>query len=152
MDESVDFHVTPAPTPFIIFRLAEIYLNYAEAEYHLGNEDIARKYVNKIRIRAKLPEIQSSGSQLLKDIMHERTIELAFEKDHRWNDVRRWEILDQTASQDFMGMQITKDNGGNLSYQRVVAMERGYDPRMYSLPIPLEEIQKAPELKQNPGY
>lgn len=152
MNESVNFQTAVAPTPWILFRLAEIYLNYAEAEYHLGNEDIAREYLNKIRTRAKLPEIVSSGDQLLEDIRHERTIELAFERDFRWNDLRRWEILDQTSTKDYIGVQITKDNGGNLSYQRVVAMKRGYDPRMYSLPIPLEELQKAPELNQNPGY
>ena len=152
MDESINFQASPAPTPWIIFRLAEIYLNYAEAEYHLGNEDIAREYINKIRTRAQLPEIQSSGNQLLQDIRHERSIELAFERDFRWNDVRRWEILDQTASQDYIGMEITKDNSGNLSYKRIVAMKRGFDPRMYSLPIPLEELQKAPDLNQNPGY
>jgi hypothetical protein len=117
MDESINFQASPAPTPWIIFRLAEIYLNYAEAEYHLGNEDIAREYINKIRTRAQLPGIQSSGNQLLQDIRHERSIELAFERDFRWNDVRRWEILDQTASQDYIGMEITKDNSGNLSYK-----------------------------------
>jgi hypothetical protein len=152
MNESVNFHSAVAPTPFIIFRLAEIYLNYAEAEYHLGNEAVAKGYVNQIRTRAKLPEIQSSGNQLLQDIRHERTIELAFERDFRWNDLRRWEILDQTATQDFMGMQITKDNRGNFAYKTVVTMKRGYDHKMYSLPIPLEELLKAPELNQNPGY
>lgn len=152
MNESIDFQASPAPTPYVIFRYAEILLNYAEAEYHLGNEDIAKEYVNKIRTRVKLPPIQSSGARLLQDIRHERTIELAFERDFRWNDVRRWEILDQTATQDYMGIQITKDKEGNLSYERVVAMKRGYDKRMYSLPIPLEELQKAPELNQNPGY
>jgi hypothetical protein len=151
MDESVDFHTTNPPTPYIIFRLAEIYLNYAEAEYHLGNEGIARKYVNKIRTRVKLPPVHSSGKQLLKDIRHERTIELAFERDFRWNDVRRWGILDQTAGQDYIKMQITKDKSGNLSYKRVVAMPREFHSRMYSLPIPLDEIQKT-DLKQNPGY
>lgn len=152
MDESINFQVSPAPTPAIIFRLAEIYLNYAEAEYHLGNEAVARDYVNKIRSRVKLPDIQSSGKALLEDIRHERTIELAFEKDFRWNDLRRWGVLKQAASQDYMGIQITRDGAGKLSYQKVVAMKRGYDERMYSLPIPLEELQKAPELNQNPGY
>ncbi|GAA4312390.1 RagB/SusD family nutrient uptake outer membrane protein [Compostibacter hankyongensis] len=152
MNESIDFQVSPAPTPYVIFRLAEIYLNYAEAEYHLGNEEVAREFVNKIRTRVKLPGIRSSGNRLLQDIRHERTIELAFEKDSRWNDLRRWGILEQTASQDYIAMQISKDHEGNLSYQKVVAMKRGYNERLYSLPIPLEELQKASELNQNPGY
>lgn len=151
MDESIDFGETNAPTPHIMFRLAEIYLNYAEAQFHLGSEGVAREYVNKIRRRADVPEIQSAGAQLLEDIRAERTIELAFEKDHRWNDVRRWEILDQTAEEDYLKMEIRKDEAGNVTYEKKIALERSFRPRMYSLPIPLEEIQKS-NLKQNPGY
>lgn len=151
MDESIDFGNASAPTPYIMFRLAEIYLNYAEAEYHLGNESVAREYVNIIRDRANLPDIQSSGDQLLQDIRHERTIEMVFEKDHRWNDVRRWEILPQTASQDIKRMVIKKDSNGDLSYQIETVLERNFDERIYSLPIPFDEITKS-NLTQNPGY
>ena len=35
--------------PWVYCRLAEIYLNYAEAMYHCGKEDVAREYVNYIR-------------------------------------------------------------------------------------------------------
>ena len=35
--------------PWIFFRLAEFYLNYAEIMYELGNEEQAREYVNKVR-------------------------------------------------------------------------------------------------------
>ncbi len=37
------------PWPF--FRLAEIYLNYAEAKFELGDEATARQYINKVRAR-----------------------------------------------------------------------------------------------------
>lgn len=151
MDESIDFSLTNATTPYIMFRLAEIYLNYAEAQFHLGKENIAREYVNKIRRRAHMPEITSSGDQLLQDIRHERTMELAFENDHRWNDVRRWEILDETAGEDYIKMVIHKNEDGSLTYERAVAMERTFHAKMYSLPIPLAEIQRT-SLKQNPGY
>lgn len=39
--------------PWVYCRLAEIYLNYAEAMYHCGKEDVAREYVNYIRKRAR---------------------------------------------------------------------------------------------------
>lgn len=39
---------------WVIFRLAEIYLNYAEAEYELGNEANAGKYLNLVRARASV--------------------------------------------------------------------------------------------------
>ena len=77
-------------TPFPFFRLAEIYLNYAEAEFQLGHEDVAREYVNKVRARksVNMPSITDSGEALLKRIYHERQIELAFEG-HRFFDLRR---------------------------------------------------------------
>ena len=37
--------------PWIYMRLSEFYLTYAEAQYHLGNEQLANEYVNKIRQR-----------------------------------------------------------------------------------------------------
>lgn len=79
--------------PFPLFRLSEMYLNYAEAQYHLGNEDLAREYINKIRDRegVKMPPVTASGEELLDKIYHERMIELAFEG-HRYFDVRRWKI------------------------------------------------------------
>ena len=75
-DETIDFNSEYSSRPWIYFRLAEIYLNYAEIQYELGNEGIAREYVNKIRKRVHLPDIESSGNDLLEDIRHERRIEL----------------------------------------------------------------------------
>lgn len=75
--------------PWVYCRLAEIYLNYAEAMYHCGKEDVAREYVNYIRKRARggrediLPDVTESGEALLAKIQHERKVELAFEE-HRF--------------------------------------------------------------------
>ena len=72
---------------WIHFRLAEIYLNAAEAMMELGLPD-AVKYVNELRERAGHPA--NSLSELNLDIlMNERRIELAFE-DHRYFDLKRW--------------------------------------------------------------
>ena len=54
--------------PFILYRLAEIYLNYAEAQAELNNDDIARQFVNKVATRALLPSITASGAELKKGI------------------------------------------------------------------------------------
>lgn len=64
-----------------LIRLAEVYLNYAEACALSDNkdEDEARKYLNKVRTRADLSEITSSGDQLFENIMNERHLELGME-------------------------------------------------------------------------
>lgn len=142
-------------TPWPFFRLAEIYLNYAEAEYHLGNEDVAREYVNKVRAResVNMPPITETGEDLLNRIYHERLIELAFEG-HRFFDKRRWMIPDNNP---IIGMNITKTSDGSFTYERAVlsldSRENDWTDAFYLLPIPFTEIQKSyGSIEQNPGY
>ncbi|MFC2138325.1 RagB/SusD family nutrient uptake outer membrane protein, partial [Bacteroidota bacterium] len=77
--------------PYI--RLAEIYLNYAEAKFELGDEATAREYVSMVRARVGMPPLPETvtGEDLRRKIYNERRIELAFEN-HRFFDVRRWKI------------------------------------------------------------
>jgi hypothetical protein len=78
--------------PWPMFRLGEIYLNYAEAQLELGNEAVAREYISKVRARPSvdLPPIPASvtGEALRERLINERRIELAFEG-HRFFDIRR---------------------------------------------------------------
>ena len=148
---SESYHYT-MPYPF--FRLAEIYLNYAEAEYHLGNEDVAREYVNKVRARksVNMPPIDETGSTLLERIYHERQIELAFEG-HRFFDLRRWRIADKNP---LYGLIINKTEDG-FSYERfmvsLASRETDWKDAFFLLPIHYQEIQKSNNsLEQNPGY
>jgi hypothetical protein len=138
-------------------RLATIYLVYAEAQFELGNEDEARKYVNKVRNRVKLPDINSSGDELFKDIQHERRIELCFEG-YRFYDVRRWMIAMETENQPAMGIVWKKldsngnlDPNGNLTYTFEVFQNRSFSAKFYYLPIPKNEIVRT-NLEQNPDY
>jgi len=75
------------------FRLAEFYLNYAEAAYMLGKEDITRTYINKIRDRKDvlMPHVTESGTNLWDRLVNERRIEFALEN-QRFFDTRRWKI------------------------------------------------------------
>ena len=150
---------TNSSQPWIYSRLGEVYLNYAEAMYHCGNEDVAREYVNKIRKRARggreniLPDVTESGETLLAKIQHERKVELAFEE-HRFFDVRRWKIAEDTDNKPGMGIEITRKADGTKSYEIVPAgpVRKFNAPEHYLLPIPRSEIQKNDLLKQNPGY
>ncbi len=144
--------------PWIYMRLGEIYLNYAESQYQLGNEEAARTYINKIRERARggkagiLPAITSTGAALLGKIQQERRIELAFE-DHRFFDVRRWKIAEQTENKPARKITIVRDDQTKKkSYKIEVLQERKFFPQHYLLPIPRSEIQRNALLKQNPSY
>lgn len=150
MDEGLDFTKGVGSQPYIFFRLAEIYLNYAEALYHVGNEEEARHYINLIRARVHMPPISTSGDQLLQDIYHERRIELCFE-DHRFYDVRRWMIAEETLGKNATGVEWSKSADGTLTSRPVNVQIRNFEPRMYYIPIPLDEVNKT-GLTQNPGY
>jgi hypothetical protein len=157
MDERIELWQDLGNTPWIWIRLATMYLNYAEAQYELGNEAEAREYVNIIRNRVGLPDIDSSGEELFKDIQHERRIELVFEN-QRFFDVRRWMIAEETENEDAIGIVWKKldangnlDPNGVLTYTFETFQERSFLERMYYLPIPIAEMQKS-DLEQNPGY
>lgn len=77
-------------------RSGEAYLNLAEAKAYMGEEDEARAAINEIRKNryheaAKDWAINSTGSQLVKDIRDERKRELVCEG-HRWFDLRRYRV------------------------------------------------------------
>lgn len=72
-----------------ILRLADIYLLYAEACNELGQDGEACIYLNKVRNRAKLGNLNLTGWDLRKAIRLERRLELALES-QRLDDIRRW--------------------------------------------------------------
>jgi hypothetical protein len=144
--------------PIILFRLAEIYLNYAEAlnEYNPGDPDIVR-YVNLVRARAGIPmygdgadalPVPASQAEMREKIRTERRIELAFEC-HRWFDIRRWKIVAGVMG-DMHGMNINKD--GNDFFKRVVASTHLFRPAYYWFPISQYEMDRGRQLVQNPGW
>ena len=154
-DEDQVLNESEATTvPWTFFRLAEFYLNYAEAQYYLGNEEECRNAINTIRARegVNMPPITASGAELLEKLRHERRIELAFEN-HRYFDLRRWNISEEYENKNAMGVKIEKDENGNLTYTEITVLERHFYPQHYWLPIPRSEIIKSNyTLEQNPYY
>ncbi|WP_117883732.1 RagB/SusD family nutrient uptake outer membrane protein [Aureibaculum luteum] len=140
-----------ADRPYILYRLSEVYLNYAEAQYNLGSEDTALEYVNKVSSRALQPDITASGSDLLEAIKRERRIELCFEG-HNFFDERRWMEQDHIGGYDIKGLTWKKAADGSLSFTEGTVVNRPWFDYRYYLPIPQAEIEKAPALDQNFGY
>lgn len=136
--------------PYILYRLAEIYLNYAEAQAELGNDGEARTYLNKVVTRALQPEITASGEDLKAAIKRERRIELCFEG-HNFFDERRWMNPDNLGF-EIKGLRWTKEASGNLSHEEYTVVTRPWFDKHYYLPIPQTEIEKASALEQNAGY
>lgn len=141
---------------WIHLRMAELYLNKAEALYNIGDEEGAREALKPIRERAGMPAITAAGADLLEAIKHERRIELAFEE-HRYFDVRRWKEAPKYFGSTVHAITIKKYPDGKKTYEvdklrSDVGGDRKWDDKMYWLPIPKSEMDKNPNLVQNPGY
>jgi hypothetical protein len=138
---------------WLLIRLAEIFLNYAEAlnEADPGNADI-RTYVNYVRQRTgvAMPPIPAGLSQeeMRIKIRHERQVELAFEE-HRFWDLRRWQSAANDLNVPLLGVSIA-NNSGVYSYAPVSVENRKFDTKMYLYPIPQSELNICKKLVQNP--
>jgi hypothetical protein len=143
----------------ILFRLGEIYLNFAEAlnEYQQGSPEILT-YLNAIRKRAGIPTYglgagqiaaPSGQAEMRAKIWAERRIELAYEG-HRFFDIRRWKIAPQVMGV-LHGMDVSKD--GNDFYKRVpTATPHLFRPSYYLWPITQYEMDRNRALVQNPSW
>ena len=154
--------------PYPIYRLADLYLMYAEAynEYYGPDQKVYDK-LNAVRKRAGLLRpieevwndgtiVTSVGKHLTKDglrdiIQTERLIELSFEG-HRYFDIRRWK-----RGGDFWTSPIQGWNPDAVDVEAFYILqtlqEREWKtPQDYLFPIPLDEMNKNPNLVQNPGW
>ncbi|ULQ54720.1 RagB/SusD family nutrient uptake outer membrane protein [Flavihumibacter fluvii] len=152
MDTTYDFNATTQTNKFwVLARLGEIYLNYAEAEFHLGREANARKYLDLLRQRAGIiTPLTETGAELEKRIQNERQVELCFEG-HRYYDVRRWKIAEATQNVNIGQVIINRAANGKKTYTYQTLEQRIFEPANYLLPIPKTEINRT-SLEQNPGY
>lgn len=140
-------------TDYSIFRFAETLLNFAEAAYELGRVNDALGAVNRIRLRAGIPELTSVT---MDKIRHERRVELAFEN-HRYWDLRRWRKAEQELTRSFSGVQYVLDYSTRkykvFIFDDIDGDQRPTFPkRCYYFPITKARISQNKYLIENPGY
>lgn len=134
---------------FPFFRHAEILLNYAEAR----NEALAKPdqlvydAINDVRDRAGLPQLPGDLSQteMRERIKNERRVELLLEE-HRVYDLRRWKDGDR-MNDPVRGMNVYTTDDVNFEYVESIVEERVFNENTYFFPIPYDEVQKNPLLK-----
>jgi len=148
---------------WIVFRYAEVLLNYAEAMNETYGPDAipdgytlsARQALRQVRRSAgtSLPEVTTTDrNQFRNAVKHERRIELAFE-DHRYWDLIRWSDAETVLNRPVTGVRVSKDINGVFSYQTVDVAQRVFLSRNYYLPFSRNEIQNSNgTLTQNAGY
>ncbi|MDE7350724.1 MAG: RagB/SusD family nutrient uptake outer membrane protein [Muribaculaceae bacterium] len=151
---------------WIIFRLGQVYLDYAEAllnycgngyEVPEGFSLSAADAINLVRTRAGQPNLPTGlgFEEFWNRYQNERFVELAFEG-HRIYDVRRWLKAPQYLT-DVKVMEITKNDAGELNFKTVtnpnyITPRTWPGDKAYFWPIPQSEILKAGALTQNTGW
>ena len=139
---------------WILFRLGEMYLDYAEAVFHATGSASDTSYgmsanqaVNMLRNRSdiQMPAFSEDGEAWIARYERERLVELAFEN-HRFWDVRRW----KKGSEYFRTIQVATI-GSDLKLTRST-VTRQWDDKYYFYPIPQTELKKNPNLTQNQGW
>lgn len=148
--------------PFMVMRLADLYLLHAEAAVETGDFVTAKAELNKVRLRAGIPTVQDSWDRtginidntekMRAIVQQERQIELYLENQNFW-DMRRWLRAEETFSRKSQGLNV---EGTTIQeYARVVDInyERKFEaPKNYLMPIPSADINRNTKIKQNPGY
>ncbi|MEJ8763224.1 RagB/SusD family nutrient uptake outer membrane protein [Phocaeicola sp. HCN-40430] len=144
-------------------RLAEVYLNYAEAcnEKPQRDEAEALKYINKVRNRAGLNDLEEAypeviGNQdLLRELIRkERMVELAFEG-HRYHDVRRWMIAEKelTGKNYTLNLLATEyEQSWNRTDQVWMGADNIFEPKHYFFPINQVQLSEMKNMTQNYGW
>ncbi|OXA99095.1 RagB/SusD family nutrient uptake outer membrane protein [Flavobacterium oncorhynchi] len=144
-----------------MLRLAEVYLNYAEAA--LGNnattaDATALMEVNKLRTRAGL---DPKTTLTYADIIHERRVELCMEGQYWYDLVRRayykqQEVINYVTAQnrgtitpilyDTATNKVTVDASKSTSPRAIGVI----DATIFTLPYPESELVQNPLLRENP--
>lgn len=157
--------ITYTEYAFPYIRLAELYLDYAEADFEYDGQLSAAglTYLNKVRNRAGLPDFEEAwekaggipeGEVMRKALHQENLSELACEA--RWyNNLRRWNI-----AKDYLGEvpDVLNIEGSTAEEFYTIAKMRESGVRVFDYPktnwmaIPMSELEINFRLVQNPGY
>ena len=141
-------------------RLAEVYLDYAEAVTAAygpsgsapGSGFTAVDALNVVRDRAGMPHVTAAAPEypeFMDLVWNERNVELCFEG-HFWWDIRRWHVAHLQEYKEIINLSFDKDY---TYFNRSVFLLRTFeDPKHYWLPLPRNLVQLYPGMTQNPGW
>ena len=154
---------TSMQTVYPAFRLAEIYLNYAEAcnEKPQRDETAALEYLNKVRARVGLkkievayPEIKGNKELLRWCIQKERMVEFGLEA-MRHYDACRWMIAKEEYPSENWTLHVSATTYEE-SYERVhtyyVGAPAVFRDKDYLHPINAAQMAEMTNMTQNYGH
>jgi len=160
-----DFHINQN-----VFRMAEVYLSYAEAVNEVSGPNgtssncslTALEAVNMVRNRVGMPNVDSrytgDADTFRERIHNERTVELCYEGIH-YEDIRRWKTAgsDDNTKVEFLESYwqgVSEDYPTGYKYNAVEqpGLQKTISDKHYWWPIPSSEIEAVPTFEQTEGW
>lgn len=148
--ELATYYFKEAPVYLPMYRLADIYLLYAEALNATGDQPNALKYLNFVRVRAGLPAYLADSApvadpaSMADAILLERQMELVGEG-KRWFDLVRTgnvvKVMDPILKRRQMAAGASAEEATGFG-----------DPRKVLWPVNRSVLNANRKLVQNPGY
>jgi hypothetical protein len=146
-------------------RLADVYLMYAEAVLHgygsaansASGYLTAEQAFNKVRTRCGAGAIAqkyvSDNSKFMDEIIRERAVELSFEGDFRFNDLRRWMKSGEKKYREKTAIDFDRGADGKpINIKERVILTRPFEEKYYWLPLKIDDVSLYPSFGQNPGW
>lgn len=146
-----------------LFRLAETYLNLAEAYNEAGNPVKALQNLNLVHNRAGLPAVTETDMTRLRAIIQREWAVEFYNESHRYYDAKHWKLngiengIIGGPMREFQFTESGLPNGNlastisSVTYYDAVVFQAYWAPKMFLEPFPQTEVNKL-IIKQNPGY
>jgi len=146
-------------------RLSDVYLMYAEAvlqAYGSAGSSApgyitAEEAFNKVRTRSGAGAIAqkyvSDKNKFMDEIVRERAVELSFEGDFRFNDLRRWMIAGEKKYREKTILDFDRGTDGKpVNIKERIVLTRPFESKHYWLPLKVNDVSLYPSFGQNPGW
>lgn len=146
-------------------RLPDVYLMYAEAVLQAYGSATAsypgfitaEEAFNRVRTRCGAGPVAAKyvadKNLFMNEIIRERAVELAFEADHRYHDIRRWLLAGEKKYREKTAHDFDRgDDGKPVNLKERVILTRVFETKHYWLPLKIDDVSIYPSFGQNPGW
>lgn len=151
-------------TNYRIMRFAEVLFLHAEACLEQGDNEQAMKDINRIRVRAGLPEKHLTGKdEIMEELRNQKLLEFAGEN-VRWDDLVRWysyedlkAIMEVRKTDSRVWKTVTSADGSVLGYEptdEVIDTQnfQNFQKKHMYFPIPQREVDANLNLDQKADW
>ncbi|MDA3928117.1 MAG: RagB/SusD family nutrient uptake outer membrane protein [Prolixibacteraceae bacterium] len=146
-------------------RLPDVYLMYAEAVLqaygsatssnpgYISAEDAFNKVRTRSGAGAVAQKYVNDKTMFMNEIVRERAVELSFEGDFRFNDLRRWMLAGEKKYREKTAIDFDRGvDGKPINISERVIVTRPFENKHYWMPLKIDDVSLYRSFGQNPGW